>query len=148
MLKYTNFKQITVGNLGLEDPPPELYVPIISSFLVGILTDPPPTWQGQCHYNRSFFFLKASLNINFSISECSLFSPFAYLVYKIWLWNNSNIQNIRHTSYEGTVKVLCRVTISLGTNGTSGTYRIFIHCTFSKQLVHQEHLLYAELDSL
>ena len=42
MLKYTNFKQITIGNLGLEDPPPELYVPIIISFIVGIVTDPLP----------------------------------------------------------------------------------------------------------
>ena len=71
MLKYTNFKQITVRNLGLEDPPPELYVPIISSFLVGILTDPPPTWQGQCHYNRSFF-LKASLNVSISLPNITV----------------------------------------------------------------------------
>ena len=61
MLKYTNFKQITVGNLGLEDPPPELYVPIISSFLVGILTDPLPPGRDNVTI-IVVFFLKASLS--------------------------------------------------------------------------------------
>ena len=42
--KHTNFQQIIVGNLGkAPPPPPEVNVPIMTNFLIGILTDPPPT---------------------------------------------------------------------------------------------------------
>ena len=42
VLNYTNFQIIIVGNLGFGYPPVELYVPIIISFFIGILTDPLP----------------------------------------------------------------------------------------------------------
>ena len=42
---YTKFMEIIAENSGLDDPRPitELYVSIISSFIVGILTDLSPT---------------------------------------------------------------------------------------------------------
>ena len=40
--KHTNFQQIIVGSLGKAPPPPELNVPIMTNFLIGILTDPLP----------------------------------------------------------------------------------------------------------
>ena len=42
MLNSTNFQQIIVGNSGFGHPPPEVYVPIIINFIIGILTDPLP----------------------------------------------------------------------------------------------------------
>ena len=42
LMKYTNFQQIS-RDLGKALPPPELNVPIMPNFIIGILTDPPPT---------------------------------------------------------------------------------------------------------
>ena len=47
LLNSTNFKQIIVGNSGLGHPPPDVYVPIIISFIIEILTDPPPSQDIQ-----------------------------------------------------------------------------------------------------
>ena len=42
MLKFYKIQQILVGNSGCGHPPPEVYVPIIIRFIIGILTDPLP----------------------------------------------------------------------------------------------------------
>ena len=43
VLDYRNVKEIIVDSSGFYDLPAMLYVPVITSFLVGILTDLPPT---------------------------------------------------------------------------------------------------------
>ena len=61
VLNGTNWKQIIVRNLGPDpSPPPEKYIPMINTLIVPILTDPPPSRQGKCHYNCNFF--KAALS--------------------------------------------------------------------------------------
>ena len=56
MLNSTNFQQIIVGNSGFGHPPPEVYVPIIISFIIGILTDPLPPDRDNVTILAVFFF--------------------------------------------------------------------------------------------
>ena len=43
VLSSTNFAQMRVWGSGFRHPPPEVYVPIIISFIIGIMTEPPPS---------------------------------------------------------------------------------------------------------